>query len=36
LIGAIVLLVFTLQGSDPPNKWGQGPDELAVEASGLA
>jgi uncharacterized membrane protein YhaH (DUF805 family) len=36
LIGAIVLLVFTLQGSDPPNKWGQGPDERAVEASALA
>jgi uncharacterized membrane protein YhaH (DUF805 family) len=36
LIGAIVLLVFTLQGSDPPNKWRQGPDERAVEASALA
>jgi uncharacterized membrane protein YhaH (DUF805 family) len=35
LIGAIVLLVFTLQGSDPPNQWGNGPDERAVSASGL-
>jgi uncharacterized membrane protein YhaH (DUF805 family) len=36
LIGAIVVLVFTLQGSDPPNEWGSGPDERAVGASGLA
>jgi len=36
LIGAIVLLVFTLQGSDPPNQWGNGPDERAVSSSGLA
>jgi uncharacterized membrane protein YhaH (DUF805 family) len=36
LIGAIVLLVFTLQGSEPPNQWGNGPDEGAVGASGLA
>jgi uncharacterized membrane protein YhaH (DUF805 family) len=36
LIGAIVLLVFTLQGSEPPNQWGSGPDERAVGASGLA
>jgi len=35
LIGAIVLLVFTLQGSEPPNQWGAGPDERAVSASGL-
>ena len=35
LIGAIVLLVFTLQGSEPPNQWGSGPDERAVSASGL-
>ena len=35
LIGAIVLLVFTLQGSEPPNQWGTGPDERAVSASGL-
>jgi len=33
LIGGIVLLVFSLQGSDPPNEWGQGPDDRAVEAS---
>jgi uncharacterized membrane protein YhaH (DUF805 family) len=25
LIGAIVLLVFTVQASVPPNKWGDGP-----------
>jgi uncharacterized membrane protein YhaH (DUF805 family) len=25
LIGAIVLLVFTLQASEPPNRWGHGP-----------
>jgi uncharacterized membrane protein YhaH (DUF805 family) len=25
LIGAIVLLVFTVQASEPPNKWGDGP-----------
>ena len=36
IIGAIVLLVFTLQGSEPPNQWGNGPDEGAVSASGLA
>ena len=36
LIGAIVLLVFFLQGSEPPNQWGNGPDERAVGASGLA
>ena len=35
VIGAIVLLVFTLQGSEPPNQWGSGPDERAVSASGL-
>ena len=35
VIGAIVLLVFTLQGSEPPNQWGTGPDERAVSASGL-
>jgi uncharacterized membrane protein YhaH (DUF805 family) len=35
LIGAIVLLVFTLQRSEPPNQWGTGPDERAVSASGL-
>ena len=36
LIGGIVLLVFTLQGSDPPNKWGRGPDDPSVGASTLA
>ena len=35
LIGAIVLLVFTLQGSDQPNQWGNGPDERAAAAPGL-
>jgi len=35
LIGAIVLLVFTLQGSDQPNQWGNGPDERAAVAPGL-
>ena len=35
LVGAIVLLVFTLQGSEPPNQWGNGPDERAAAASGL-
>ena len=35
IIGAIVLLVFTLQGSEPPNQWGSGPDERAISASGL-
>jgi uncharacterized membrane protein YhaH (DUF805 family) len=36
LVGAIVLLVFTLQGSEPPNQWGSGPDDRTVSASGLA
>ena len=36
IIGGIVLLVFTLQGSEPPNQWGSGPDDRAVGASGLA
>jgi uncharacterized membrane protein YhaH (DUF805 family) len=36
LIGAIVLLVFFVQGSDGPNRWGQGPDQVPVQASGLA
>src|SRR5262249_48665516 len=30
LLGAIVTLVFTLLGSDGPNKWGAGPDNLSV------
>jgi uncharacterized membrane protein YhaH (DUF805 family) len=32
LIGTIVLIVFTVQASDPPNEWGNGPDERAAEA----
>jgi len=32
LAGAIVLLVFTLQGSEPPNQWGNGPDEGSTPA----
>ena len=36
LIGLIVVLVFTLQGSAPPNKWGHGPDDQAPEAPALA
>jgi len=35
LIRAIVLLVFTLQGSDQPNQWGNGPDERTAAAPGL-
>ena len=35
IIGAIVLLVFTLQGSEPPNQWGNGPDERTASAPGL-
>jgi uncharacterized membrane protein YhaH (DUF805 family) len=35
LIGAIVLLVFTLQRSAEPNQWGSGPD-AAAPATGLA
>jgi uncharacterized membrane protein YhaH (DUF805 family) len=30
LIGAIVILVFTLLGSEPPNRWGEGPDTPAA------
>ena len=36
LVGAIVLLVFFVQGSDGPNNWGPGPDQQTVQASGLA
>ena len=36
LIGFIVVLVFALQGSKPPNKWGQGPDDRAPETPALA
>jgi uncharacterized membrane protein YhaH (DUF805 family) len=32
LIGFIVLLVFTLQRSAPPNDWGPGPDGAATVA----
>ena len=35
LIGAIVLLVFTIQRSEPPNQWGTGPDDRAGSPSGL-
>ncbi|MEA2166980.1 MAG: hypothetical protein QOF76_280 [Solirubrobacteraceae bacterium] len=35
LIGAIVLLVFTLQDSDPPNQWGDGPDGRTVGGSAV-
>ena len=30
LIGAIVLLVFTLQASQPPNRWGDAPGAPAA------
>lgn len=30
VVGTIVLLVFTLQGSEPPNQWGAGPDTDAA------
>jgi uncharacterized membrane protein YhaH (DUF805 family) len=36
IIGAIVLLVFFLQGSDGPNNWGPAPDQAVTQASGLA
>jgi uncharacterized membrane protein YhaH (DUF805 family) len=36
LIGAIVLLVFTLQRSDAPNRWGPGPDEQTAQTTALA
>ena len=36
LIGAIVALVFTLQRSQPPNKWGEGPDGRAAAAPAIA
>jgi uncharacterized membrane protein YhaH (DUF805 family) len=32
IIGAIVLIVFYVRASDPPNEWGQGPDEQAAAA----
>ena len=35
LVGAIVLLVFTIQGSAPPNQWGNGPDQGVATATGL-
>jgi uncharacterized membrane protein YhaH (DUF805 family) len=33
LIGFIILLIFTLQGSDAPNQWGSGPDSAAAPAT---
>src|SRR3954470_23751130 len=36
LIGAIVVLVFTLQSSDAPNKWGPDPDEQSAQTTALA
>jgi uncharacterized membrane protein YhaH (DUF805 family) len=36
LIGFIVMLVFTLQRSDGPNQWGEGPDGRAAQAPALA
>jgi uncharacterized membrane protein YhaH (DUF805 family) len=36
LVGVIVLLIFTLQGSDAPNKWGAGPDDAAAPGTALA
>ena len=30
--GFIVLLVFTLQSSEPPNQWGEAPDTIAAPA----
>lgn len=36
LIGFIVLLVFTLQASKPPNQWGDGPDGRTVDAPAWA
>jgi uncharacterized membrane protein YhaH (DUF805 family) len=32
LIGFIVLLIFTLQPSKPPNHWGEAPDAVAAPA----
>jgi uncharacterized membrane protein YhaH (DUF805 family) len=36
LIGFIVMLVFTLQRSDGPNRWGERPDGKAAQAPALA
>ena len=37
IIGWIVLIVFLVQSSSPPNNWGAGPDGVAsAPASGLA
>jgi uncharacterized membrane protein YhaH (DUF805 family) len=36
LIGAIVLLVFTLQNSKPPNQWGSGPEPGTRDQPALA
>lgn len=36
IVGGIVLLVFMLLGSEPPNKWGNGPDQQPTGASAIA
>jgi uncharacterized membrane protein YhaH (DUF805 family) len=36
VIGTIVVLVFTLQASKPPNQWGDGPDGRVGESPALA
>ena len=36
LIGVIVALIFTLQGSKPPNKWGPGPDHSTADTPTVA
>jgi uncharacterized membrane protein YhaH (DUF805 family) len=35
LIGAIVLLVFTVTDSKPPNKWGDAPDRSPGQAPAI-
>jgi uncharacterized membrane protein YhaH (DUF805 family) len=36
IVGFIVLLIFTLQGSDAPNHWGYGPDDASAHSTALA
>jgi uncharacterized membrane protein YhaH (DUF805 family) len=36
VVGFIVLLIFTLQGSDAPNQWGYGPDDASAHSTALA
>jgi uncharacterized membrane protein YhaH (DUF805 family) len=36
IVGFIVLLIFTLQGSDAPNQWGPGPDDAPAHSAALA